>query len=39
MERELAEDTEVLAENLPQYHFVKHNFHIDWPQATAYVTT
>lgn len=28
---ELAEDTEVLGENLPQYHFIRHRSHMTQP--------
>jgi hypothetical protein len=31
VEWELEEETEVLGENLPQYHFVHHKFHMTWP--------
>jgi hypothetical protein len=31
MERELAEETEVLGENLPQGHYVRHKSHMTWP--------
>jgi hypothetical protein len=30
VEGELAGETEVLGENLPQYHFVNHNFDMPW---------
>jgi hypothetical protein len=31
VEWELAGETEVLGENLPQYHFVHHGTHMTWP--------
>jgi hypothetical protein len=31
VEWELAEKTEVLGENLPQWHFIDYIFHITWP--------
>jgi hypothetical protein len=33
VEWELAGKTEVLEENLPQYHFVPHKSHMTWPGA------
>jgi hypothetical protein len=35
MEWELARKTELLVENLPQYHFVHHKFHLTWAQTQA----
>jgi hypothetical protein len=31
VECELAGETDVLAENLPQCHFVRHKCHMTWP--------
>jgi hypothetical protein len=31
VEWELAGKTEVLAENLPQFHFADHKSHMNWP--------
>jgi hypothetical protein len=33
LERGLAEDTEVVGENLPQFHFVPHIWHMNWRAA------
>jgi hypothetical protein len=30
VEWELAGETEVFGENLPQWHFVKHKYHMTW---------
>jgi hypothetical protein len=35
VEWELAGETEVLGENLPQYNFVHHKSHLTWDQTRA----
>jgi hypothetical protein len=39
VEWELAGETEVLGENLPQYHFIHHKSHMTWPGLEPWPAT